>query len=340
MMDEKRDLTTADLDALTRKWWEAPVSDATGQPGWDEEIKAINAASARIATFPRWVLEVRETMPKWGFEMCAHRWLDGLDEVLRMIETGRSWPSTLGHCGDVPGRIFSAVERRAAALQAWGERQVPAKDCFRRQVAYWLGEPTPAKREAAECLAELMRAFFFATEGEDTAKERAKAWRGRASANELLALLFEGEGLDALLENRCGFKTLDRLDLYIRIIGGDLSQAAERHGLCNRQLRFVLRDDPARYEVTRGYLWGLQAYLLGHDAAWLRSAQPECAGAAIYALRRASAGGEPTLLRRWLVASLLKAAKIWCQRALAPSGDGVKPAYTEELPDVASAIGQ
>jgi|GEM_PF-159217 len=324
------------VERLTRKCWETAVLDATGEYVLDEEAEAVNAMTAGIAEYPEWALQVRDAMPKYGFEMCSHRWLDGLDDVMRMIGKEEHFSSTAGHCGDVPGRIVDAAEQRAAAVQAWIEGRHSDESNLHKQVAQYLGDPTREKREAAACFVELVRAFFL--EPDERAAELAKGWRTRAENNEILKVMFKGEGFDNLLQNICGFKIVDRLDLYIRVIGGDRLEARERRGVCNDQLRFVLRDDPARFEVTRGYLWGLQAYLLGRNAEWLRSSKPECAGAAIHALRTVSRAGAPTPLRHWLVASLLKSTKIWCQCMLNRMAKAEPQADVGDLPNVLDAL--
>jgi len=252
-----------------------------------------------------------------------------------MIGAEEFRPSDAGHCGDVPGRIVDAAQQRAVAVQRWMDGEAPPEHNLDRQVAEWLGEQTPEKREAAMCFVELVRAYFLKS---DDAKALAEQWRARTDQNEILKLMFEGEGFHSLLECACGFKIMDRLDLYICIIGGDRSQAGERHGVCNDQLRFVLRDDPARFDTTRETLWGLQAYLLGRDEEWLQATKPECAGGAIYALRGVSRAGAPTPLRRWLVASLSKSTKIWGQCMLNNMKEDKVPAYALDLPDVAAAI--
>ncbi len=324
-----------DLDKIVHKWWETVVLDATGEYVWDEEVKAVNSMMDKIDEFPEWALQIRDVMPRYGFEMCSHRWLEGVDHVIGMVGAEKFHPSNAGHCGDVPSRIIQAAERRATAVQSWIEGRVSPKDEFDMQVADWLAELTARKKEAAHCYVELIRAHFL--KPDDHAQTMSKQWRTRASKNEILKLMFEGEGFDSLLRARCGFKIIDRLDLYIRIIGGNHSQLADRHGVCNDQLRFIPKDDTRRLETTVGYLWGLYAYLLGKDEAWLLESNPERAGAAIYALRRVSRAGKPTPLRRWLTASLLKSTKLWCQCAL-NNMPGAVPACAQELPDVVAAI--
>jgi len=324
---------------VDEEWWVAPL--VYTWPGrervWDEEVKAVNAMMDEIDEFPEWALQIRGAMPnRDGFEMCTHRWLDGLDHVIWEIGAEEFRPSKAGWCGDVPGRIVDAAEQRAAAVQKWVDRLVPPKNVLAKQVFDWLGEPTLEKTEAAHCYVDLVRAYFF--QSHDHAKALSEQWRTRADKNDILKLIFEGEGFDGLLQNRCGFKIIDRLDLYIRIIGGDLSQLADRQGICNSQLRFIPKDDPARLEKTIGYLWGWQAYLLGKDEQWLRANKPELAGATIHALRGVSRKGDPTPLRRWLVASLLKSTKLWCQYALKVIPAESVPEYVRDLPDVVAGI--
>ena len=177
MTKAKERLAVEDLDKLTHKWWETAVINVAGKYDWDEEIKAVNAMMDEIDEFPEWALHVRDAMPKYGFEMCAHRWLDGLDVAIRMIGTEVFWPSTAGRCGDVPGRIADAAEQRAAAVQDWSGGRTSNKGGIRRQVAQWLGEQTPEKREAATCFVELVRAFFFGSRLNNAAKAIAEQWR-------------------------------------------------------------------------------------------------------------------------------------------------------------------
>jgi hypothetical protein len=330
-------LSAADLEKRLQDWWGMPGLGWPGEHVWDEEVKAVNAMMPDVRELPEWAVQVRDAMPKWGFEMCAHRWLDGLDDVIRMIGAEERFPSGAGHCGDIPGRVANAGEQRAAAVGHWLEGATP-RDDLEAEVAKWLGEATPQKKEAASCFVELVSAMTDETKMPPNRwEERAKWWRGRAEQNEILQFVFEGDGLSGLLENRCGYKFIDQMDVYIQGIGGDRLREADRHGVCLGSLRYVFRDEPARFDVTRGYVWGLHAYLLGRDAGWLRANKPDCAGAAIHALRGVSGAGEPTPLRRWLVASLLKCTKLWCQHFLSIVGEEA-PAYARDLPDVRAAV--
>lgn len=276
-------------------------------------------------------------MPKWGFEICSHRWLQGLDDVLTMMATERAFFSNAGHCGDLPGNIVAEADRRASAVRRWFEGAAPL-DELGCQVAGWLGERTPDKVEAARCFVELVQSRLFGDLRHEQQVAQVTAWRSRGAANEITAQLLAPFGLDDLLQNACGFKLLDRLDMNIRLIGGDETNAQERLGNCNGQLRLMWRDDPARYQTTRGYLWGAHAYLAGHDDGWLRAHKPDCAGAAIYALQRLSKPGAITPLRRWLAASFLQTTKLWCQMAMARSSEEIIPTWAHDLPEMHEAL--
>ena len=245
--------TQAELDAMVQEWWETVRIDRTREDVWDDEIGAVDALMDDVDEFPEWSLQVRGAMPRSGFEMCSHRWLDG---------------------------------------------------------------------------------------GGDALTATAERWRARGDANTVLAAIFApGEGLIGLLQNRCGYKVIDRLDILIRMIGGDDSQAGDLPGTCcRRQIGMSLRDDPARYYETLGMLWGLGARLTGRDEAWLRANKPAVAEAAARALGEVQRAGELAPLRRWLVASMLKATKIWCAFALWDAGDVELPDHARDLPDALAAL--
>ncbi len=313
--------------AIPDTWWDACLPDAAG----DDETRTIDRMMGEIDDLPDWALQARADMPKWGFEMCAHRWLDGLDHAVDMVARGAYTASEAGHCGDVPATIAQGAEARADAVQRWIDDEDAAGDPTAKHTRDVLGDKDPAKVEAAACFVQLVRTGFFRWEELD---DVAAPWRERAAANSLLATVFEGEGLDGHLHNDCGHKVLHRLDTFVRLIGRDTRGTDERHGACNSQLRFVFRDDPERYEVTRGVLWGLYAYLAGRDAEWLRARHREVAGAGVVTLRRLTDAGEATPVRRWLAASLLKTTKLWCERALSRCDPAQVPATATRLPGV------
>ena len=320
-------------ERITKTCWETNAFHVGDQYVLDAEATALNGMTPTLGELPDWAVSVREAMPKYGFELCSHRWLKGLDEVMKMVGTEKAWRAKAGHCGDVPASVSASAAQRADAIDAWlgGQKD---DDPLRSKVFGTLGQATPEKTEAARCFVELVRQFFADTRPNDDAMKSAGQWRAKGADNPILATMFEGEGFDSLLQNRCGYKIIDRLDIYIEIIGGDLSRAGERHGVCVDQTRYILRDDPQRFTVTRGYLWGMYAYLTGHDADWLNEHKPECAEAAVHALATVSQAGPLNPLRYWLVASLLKAAKTWVRGIATEKWYDTIPEQPKDLPDL------
>jgi len=291
---------------------------------------------AVLDAVPVWARRLSKALPDWGFEICSHRWLDGLDQVLEVFGSGKFQGPLLGRCGDVPGRVVAQAEGCATAVDRWLEGKQRSRTGLDRQIAHWLGEPTPAKKAAAKCFVEVVRAFL------DRPREEADAvaaqWRSRADSTPVLQRLFYGDGLDGGLRSMCGFQTIYRLGIYLRVIGGDDSQLEETRWFCNTQMRFVFRDHPTRMSTTLGYVWGLYGYLLGHDEHWLRRKVPASAGAAVYALRAASRAGPPTPLRRWAAASLLSGVKFWYQRALNFADPDSAPQAARNVPELLPAL--
>jgi hypothetical protein len=320
-------------ERITKKCWETSAFHVGNEYVLDAEATGLNRMALALGDLPDWAVRVREAMPKYGFELCSHRWLEGLQHLMRMVGTQKAWRSKAGRCGDVPKSVMNAALRRADAVEAWlaGRKD---NGTLRLRVAETLGQPTSGKTEAAQCFVELVRQFFTESGTDDEAMNSAKRWRARSPHNPILSTMFEGEGFDGLLQNRCGYRIIARLDIYIEIIGGDQARADERHGVCNDQIRYILRDDPRRFTVTRGYLWGMYAYLSGHDADWLNENKPECAESAIHALTTVSQAGPPAPLRYWLVASLLKAAKTWVQKVAIEKWYDTIPEYPKDLPEL------
>ena len=149
--------------------------------------------------------------------------------------------------------------------------------------------------------------------------------------------LFLGDGVVGVAENGCGYTYIERLDALLRITGGDYDRAVDVYYSCLTTLRHVDRIDPPRLHVTRGYLWGLYAYLAGHDASWLREQHPECAGAAIHSLSGVTQNGDTTPLRRWLVASLFRGTKWMYRRMLNMTHGEDIPRRAGDVPSLADA---
>ncbi len=333
----RRVVSLTEVDELTGAWWESLAeAQRTNEETQKAEAELLDAMEAELGEIPEWARQVRAAMPDWGFEICSHRWLEGLDEAMGMIADGEFREATAGRCGDVPSAVAEEAERLALDVERWAGASETAGEPLDGQVAEWLGQPTPEKQEAARCFVELVCAAFFRPEEE--MKALSARWRKRVAADGILERLFYGDGLDGGLASRCGFQTIRRLSIYLRIIGGDDSQLEETRWFCNTQMRHVLRDDPPRLYTTLGYLWGWQAYLLGRDEGWLRKNKPEVAGAAIYALQAVSRAGPPTPLRRWLLASLLSTTRFWYQRGLNFAGADSTPSFARDLPGLSAAL--
>ena len=105
------DTAARERQAIPESWWDACLPDGA----WDDEVQTVNRMMDEIDDVPEWAMRARGAMPKWGFEMCAHRWLDGLDHVVGIIARAEYAASEAGHCGDVPTAITQAADRRADA---------------------------------------------------------------------------------------------------------------------------------------------------------------------------------------------------------------------------------
>lgn len=316
-------------------WWQTCLGYAQDSAAWDDEVDLLNETLGKLGGLPAWAYEIRDNMPRYGFEMCAHRWTEGLDNLNRALAAQHAQPCQAGRCGDIPGRQRYQADLRAEAALGWskgkGSRTPTEAKIFAR-----LGARDEAKAEAARAYAEMVRAFLFA--GEDGARaEVCRRWEERAQDNRIMEALLDGGNWRIFLENACGYRLVPRLDSYLRLIGGDGGPEDERQATCNWGLRYVLRDDPARYEVARGYLWGWQAYLLGEGEEWLRREHPYCAGPAVSVLRQLEGIDTSTSLIRWLVASALKTTKLWCEYVLAHASTPV-PERAADLPQLAHSF--
>jgi hypothetical protein len=327
-------LSVDQVDQVTSQWFAGTRETRAGfQRDLDAEKEVLDAAKSAAGSIPEWAERLRAAMPDWGFEICAYRWLDGLDEVLGMIEQAEYHPTRLGRCGDIPTTVFLAAEQRAQAVERWlnaGPQQ--GQDELTCQIDAWLGRPTVDKQDAARCFIEVVRSSLF--EPEEQAKATAWQWREGKDRSEILTRLFYGDGIDGGLQNACGCQTINRLDTYLRVIGGDDSQLAETRWVCNTALRFALRDDPSRLPTTLSYMWGLHAYVAGLDAQWLWQTRPQVAGAAIHVLRRLSRSSAPPPVTRWLAAWLLATTRFWYRRALSFVAEDEIPVHLKDVPEL------
>lgn len=273
------------------EWWEAPGID--GREAFDEEILYLGSLAEELQ-LPRWALAVRDLMPRWGFEPCAHRFLCGLEQVITMIGLGRAFPR-VGACGDVPHAILVELEGWGTALRRWrregegGGQLVGALGADRQEACPY----SPEKAEAALAVGEAVLALGRGRAALDMALER---WNEGARFP-LTRRLVDGEEapLPRLLRHPCCFAVLGHLRRLI--LGIDRGEVPE-FPVCNAALREAPVLDPGRLPA----LWGITLAL----AHWLEERPPQGLEARIYALL-----GPRDAVRHWLVASLYKTLKLW-----------------------------
>lgn len=267
------------------EWWEAPGID--GRDAFDEEILYLNSMVEEL-TLPRWAILVRDRMPRWGFEPCAHRFLDGLEQVLHMIGSGRACPR-FGGCGDIPLTVQRQMDELGTTLLRWAERGDGVGPW--RQ---WLGERTPERAEAVRALGEVVQALGRGPASVDTVLER---WAEKAEFSLTQALVADEEApLPSLARHPCAYTLLGNIERVSRSIGN-----GEAPGVlvCLPAFRATQELDPNRILVLRDLAEAL--------AQWLREGRPRSGFEervhALIALRDE--------VRRWLVASLYKTIKLW-----------------------------
>ncbi len=266
------------------EWWEAP--GIAGREDFDEEILYLNSLAEQTEDLPRWALAVRDLMPRWGFEPCAHRFPDGLEQVLTMVGMGRAYPR-VGECGDVPLRVQRSLEYWGRTLVRWahgGKLNGPFTDISKRC-------PDP---EAALAAGEAVLAVGQGRAALDATLER---WTEEARSS-LAQELADGDDapLTAVLRHPCCFNieaNLERLTLCIA------NEELPKLLVCRTALREAPQLDPGRLVWMRGVLRALGRWVDGRPPG-----DGFCA--AVH-----SKLGSPDPVRRWLVASLYKSLKLW-----------------------------
>lgn len=324
LFQEARDSTEGYIEAVKR-------ANALIEDLFKEEMTLLDRINPGMETIPNWGMFVYNDLPDWGREPCAHRWTDGLFELLEMISQEKHWQTTAGRCGDMTGAVGQQAEALAAAVEAWLAPDAPAWAAS-PWVNETLGERSPEKEEAARCFVDLVRAAL--SEPKDVFEQKAAAWREKGALNEVLERIFFDGGLDEKLENPCGFLLIRRLKNYLQIIGGDTTPLAATRWWCNTQLRDVWREDPDRVLVTQGCLWGLHAVLNNWSDDTLRARVPWCASSALYAARilRSRPSTRPPLTR-WLVTSMLIKTRHWYLRMINFANDGALPPMLMDVPE-------
>lgn len=266
------------------EWWELPGIE--GREGFDEEILYLNEIAA-TSDLPRWALLVRDLFPRFGFEPCAHRFFDGLEQVLSMIGAGRPGPR-LGGCGDVPVLVHLRLAEAGKNFLSW----VEGKDGG--EMGALLGAPTRKKLEAVRAVGEALLAFGRGWVAVDAVLE---SWAEQAKHGLTKALVDDDEApLPQLLRHACSYNTLLNIRRLAESIGQE--EIPQVH-VCRAALMEMPKLAPERL--------GQLSLLLQTLPRWLKK-QPPTDGvqAHIYALL-----GPHDPVREWLVASLYKTLKIW-----------------------------
>lgn len=266
------------------EWWEAPGIE--GREAFDEEIVYLNN-QAESLSLPRWAVLVRDLMPRWGFEPCAHRFFDGLEQVMGMIGAGKPG-MRLGSCGDVPLAVHLRLQALGQEFLAWAA----GKEA--RELGPLLGARTPARMEAARAVGQALSAFAHGWVATD---EVLESWAERAT-HPLTRNLVDGEDapLPKLLRHACAYNVVANVRRLAQAIGEE--QLPEVR-VCQEALRELPHAAPERLEQ----LWVVLQAL----ARWLKKEPPQDAVQA----HLFSMLGERDPVREWLVASLYKSLKLW-----------------------------
>jgi len=272
-------------DRRIAEWWEAPGID--GREAFDEEILYLNSLVEEIV-LPRWAILVRDRMPRWGFEPCAHRFLEGLEQVLQMIGSGRVCPR-FGGCGDIPLFVQRELDRVGAAFLRWAEAGNGSDP-----LTCSLGVHTAERAEAARVAGEVVLGIGQGPAALDATLER---WAERARFS-LARTLVDGEGasLALLAQHPCCYTLLWNMERLAHGIGnGEQSSVV----VCIPALGLAPKLDPLRFSALCDIGEAL--------AHWLQERPPKGAlETRVYAMV-----GPRDEVRRWLVASLYKALKLW-----------------------------
>ncbi len=266
------------------EWWELPGID--GREAFDEEILFLNDF-AESTNLPRWAFFVRDLLPRWGFEPCAHRFFDGLEQVMNMIGSARPGPR-LGGCGDVPLSIHLRLQSAGQDFLAWAEGKEAGK------VGKWLGQRTPAKTEAARAAGEALLALGHGWVATDAVLE---TWADQAKSPLTQALVDGEEGpLPKLLRHACSYNVLVNIRRLAQGIGEEKIPVVR---VCQEALVEMPKLAPERLVQ----LW----LILEALSRWLKKKPPkDGVQAHIHALL-----GPRDPPREWLVASLYKTLKLW-----------------------------
>lgn len=266
------------------EWWEAPGID--GRETFDEEIVFLNSF-VESAKIPRWAIMVRDLLPRWGFEPCAHRFFDGLEQVMSMIGMARPG-ARVGGCGDIPLAVHMALQNAGQDFLSWAEGKET------KWLGGGLGKPTPAKVEAARAVGEALLAMGYGWVTTDAVLE---SWADQAEFP-LARALVDGEEapLPTLLRHACCYNVLTNVQ---RLAEGIAEERVPAVRVCREALVELPQLAPERLNQLWLVLDALSRWLKGKPAK-------DGAQAHIHALL-----GPRDPPREWLVACLYKTLKLW-----------------------------
>ncbi|MGB9757479.1 MAG: hypothetical protein ACPLRP_00400 [Candidatus Bipolaricaulaceae bacterium] len=266
------------------EWWELPGID--GREDFDEEILFLNEF-AENGDLPRWALLVRDLFPRWGFEPCAHRFFDGLEQVLAMIGSARPGPH-LGGCGDIPLSVYQRLQASGQEFLSWAEGKEAG------EMGKYLGRPDLEKAEAARAVGEALLAMGHGWVATDAVLE---TWADQAKFPLTQALVGGEEGpLPRLLRHACSYNVFVNIR---RLAEGIKAGQPPEVRVCREAL--VEMPELAPERLAQLFL------VLDALSRWLKRKPPkDGVQAHIHTVL-----GPRDPVREWLVASLYKTLKIW-----------------------------
>ncbi len=119
------------VDEITDKWWGSLAKEQQANAAVRKaEAERLDAMRATLDAVPMWARRLVKASPDWGFEICSHRWLDGLDQILEIFGNEKFQGPLLGRCGDVPGRVLAQAEDYATVVDgqvAWRQTARPGR---------------------------------------------------------------------------------------------------------------------------------------------------------------------------------------------------------------------
>jgi len=275
-------------DKRALEWWEAP--GISGREDYDEEILYLSSIAEELEETPRWAVAVRDLMPRWGFEPCAHRFGEGLEQLITMIGLERAFPR-VGGCGDVPLPVHRALEHWGRNFVRWSQQENVNGPLGRLNGLGACSHP-----EAALATGE---AVLAVSRGRTALDATLEEWMERGR-DPMTRALTDGDDapLVSVLRHACCFNTFENLRrLAVGLADGELPHVR----VCSSSLGVAQRVDPERVIGLRAMVRALGRWMLG---------RPPNDGFCASVHTRL---GAPDSVRRWLVGSLYKSLKLWVE---------------------------